>query len=150
MDDEPPGGEPRPDAVARLLRARVVAGELWLAVDGRSMWPTIRPPATVLLVASSSPRRGEVWAFVAGDEAIVVHRCERRAGTGHVFRGDAMAGADPWVPVERLVGRVATVVDVRGRRSLGPADRARGMGRSAVQRGRKWVGRLMVRLGRRR
>ena len=91
-------------AVAGLLRRRVTAGpELWLAVDGRSMWPTIHPPARVQLATAARPRPGEVWAFVDAGGAIVVHRCDRRAGAGYVFRGDGLRRADPWVPAERVV-----------------------------------------------
>src|SRR3954463_8003088 len=94
-------GGARPDRVARLLRARLAGGqELWLPVDGRSMWPTIRPPATVRLVGAKGPRRGEVWAFVDDGGAIVVHRCARRVGPGSVFRGDGLPMADPWVPTQ--------------------------------------------------
>ena len=141
-----------PDVVARLLRARLDGGqELWLPVDGRSMWPTIRPPARVRLVTRARPRRGEVWAFVDAGAAIVVHRCERRAGPGYVFRGDGLPRADPWVPAGRAVGRVVAVVDPRGQRSLGTADRLVGLGRMAQHRlqvvGRrthKWVRGLMA------
>jgi hypothetical protein len=148
----PTTGGAGPDAVARLLRARLHGGqELWLPVDGRSMWPTIRPPARVRLVAAAGPRPGEVWAFVEAGEAIVVHRCERRAGPGYVFRGDGLPGPDPWVPAQRLIGHVVAVEDSRGRRSLGHGDRLLGMGRmihhrvlAVARKSRKWVGGLMA------
>jgi hypothetical protein len=148
----PTSGDAGPDVVARLLRARLHAGrDLWLAVEGRSMWPTIRPPARVRLVGAERPRRGEVWAFVDAGEAIVVHRCERRAGPGYVFRGDGLPGPDPWVPALRLVGHVVAVDDPTGRRPLGERDRIVGMGRMvhhrvlAVGRGiRKWASGLMA------
>jgi hypothetical protein len=146
------------DAVARLLRQRVTAGpELWLPVEGRSMWPTIHPPARVQLAAAVRPRPGEVWAFVDAGGAIVVHRCDRRAGAGYVFRGDGLHRADPWVPVERIVGRVVAVVDRRGVRPMGDADRVTGLGRllvarlrSVARRTRKWVRGLMAARRRRR
>jgi hypothetical protein len=151
----PRGG---PEAVAVLLRDRVQAGrEVWLPVTGTSMWPTIRPPARVRVVDAAPPRRGEVWAYIDASRQIVVHRCQRAAGPGYLFRGDGLPAADPWVPAERVVGRVATVEDPRGRRSLGPADRAIGSGRilvrrlrSVARRGRKWVGGLMTPRRRRR
>jgi hypothetical protein len=141
-----------PDVVARLLRARLHGGqELWLAVEGRSMWPTIRPPARVRLVRAEDPRRGEVWAYVDAGEAVVVHRCERRAGPGYVFRGDGLPGPDPWVPDARLVGHVVAVEDPTGRRSLGRRDRIVGIGRmvhhrllAVGRRGRKWASGLMA------
>jgi hypothetical protein len=136
-----------PDAMARLLRGRVEAGpQLWLPVGGGSMGPTIRPPGNVLLAPGRRPRRGEVWAFVGVDGAIVVHRCERRAGPGYVFRGDGMVVADPWVPSARLIGRVVAVADALGQRRLGAADRRLATGRTllrrlrrVVRRARKWV-----------
>jgi hypothetical protein len=147
-----------PDVVARLLRHRLAGGqELWLSVDGRSMWPTIQPPARVRLVAAERPRCAEVWAYVDAGGAIVVHRCERRAGPGHVFKGDGLPGADPWVPMGSVIGRVADVEDQRGRRPLGTGDRLVGMGllaqsrlRSVGRRSRKWVRGLIARRGDRR
>jgi hypothetical protein len=108
------------------------------------MWPTIRPPARVRLRGGARPRRGEVWAFAGAGDAIVVHRCERRAGPGYVFRGDGLADADPWVPSAHLIGRVVEVDDPRGARALGTADRFTGTGRNLGKRLRKWVGGLMV------
>jgi hypothetical protein len=115
------------------------------------MWPTIRPPARVRLAAADRPRRGEVWAAVDATGAIVVHRCERRAGPGYVFRGDGLRRADPWVPADRVVGRVVAVVDGRGHRLMGGADRVTGIGRllrarlrSVARRTRKWAVGLMA------
>jgi len=141
-----------PTTIARLLRQRAATGpELWLAVEGRSMWPTIRPPARVQLAAAPRPRVGEVWAFVDPGGAIVVHRCDRRTGAGYVFRGDGLRRADPWVPAERVVGRVVAVVDGRGIRAMGDADRVTGLGRlllarlrSVARRTRNWVRELMT------
>ena len=103
------------------------------------------------LVDATAPRRGEVWAYIDGGREIVVHRCQRPAGPGYLFRGDGLPGADPWVPAERVVGRVVTVDDPRGRKSLGAADRAIGSVRifvrrlrSVARRCRKWVGGLMT------
>jgi hypothetical protein len=148
MSDEtgsPAGSGAAADVVARLLRARVADGPtLWLPVDGRSMWPTIRPPAKVRLDGGGRPRRGEVWAFVGAGEAIVVHRCERRSGPGYVFRGDGLARSDPWVPAGHLIGRVVQVEDQRGQHRLGPVDRSCGIGRHLVMRTRNWVRGLMV------
>ena len=148
MTDEiggPPPESAGPAVVARLLRTRAAEGAaLWLPVDGRSMWPTIRPPARVRLHGGARPRRGEVWAFVGAGDAIVVHRCERRAGPGYVFRGDGVAGADPWVPAAHLIGRVVEVDDPRGVRALGNTDRLTGTARNLGTRVRNWVRGLMV------
>jgi hypothetical protein len=153
MTDESGGSATEPDVVARLLRHRLAGPrELWLPVNGHSMWPTIQPPARVRLVAAERPRGAEVWAFVGAGGAIVVHRCERRAGPGYVFRGDGLPTADPWVPARRVIGRVADVEDQRGRRPLGTGDRLIGMGRlaqsrlrSVGRRSRKWVRGLISR-----
>ncbi len=150
--DSPTAGGAGPDVVARLLRARLRSGsELWLAVEGRSMWPTIHPPARVRLVRAERPRRGEVWAFVDAGEAIVVHRCERRAGPGYVFRGDGLPRPDPWVPEPRLIGHVVAVEDPKGHRALGERDRIVGIGRmihhrslAVGRRTRKWASGLMA------
>ena len=114
------------------------------------MWPTIRPPARVRLRGGDRPRRGEVWAFVGAGDAIVVHRCERRAGPGYVFRGDGLAGADPWVPAEHLIGRAVEVDDSLGVRALGTTDRLTGTARNLGTRLRNWVRGLMVARGDRR
>jgi len=152
MGDGTSSASTGPDVVARLLRARLQSGnELWLAVEGRSMWPTIQPPARVRLTAGERPRRGEVWAFVDAGEVIVVHRCERRAGPGYVFRGDGLPGPDPWVPAPRLIGHVVAVEDPKGRRCLGRRDRVVGMGRTihhrvlaVTRKSRKWASGLMA------
>lgn len=114
-------------------------------------------PGAVQLAAAARPRTGEVWAFVDAGGAIVVHRCDRRAGAGYLFRGDGLRRADPWVPAERVVARVVAVVDGRGVRPMGGADRVTGLGRlllarlrSVARRTQKWVRGLMVVHDRRR
>ena len=85
------------------------------------MWPTIHPPARVRLRGGERPRGGEVWAFVGAGGAIVVHRCERRAGPGYVFRGDGLRRRRPvGAGASGVIGRV--VAD--GRRSARPSARS--------------------------
>jgi hypothetical protein len=98
-----------------------------------------------------------VWAFVDAGGSVVVHRCDRRAGAGYLFRGDGLRQADPWVPLERVVGRVVAVVDRRGVRPMGRADRVIGLGRlllarlrSVARRTQNWVRGLMAARDRRR
>jgi hypothetical protein len=122
------------EAAARVLRRRVADRDVWLSVTGWSMWPTVRPPARVLVSSSTTPRRGEVWAFVAPSGAIVVHRCERRVGTMFLFRGDGFRHDDPLVSRGLLIGRVRRAEDADGTRAFGLADRARGAARSTLRR----------------
>ncbi len=113
------GTAPHPSA--RLLRDRAAAGGLELPAEGTSMRPTIDPGTILAVEASDRPRPGEVWAFVADDGQIVIHRFWRRNAAGLVFRGDANAHPDPPVRPDQLVGRV----------DLGRRDRLRGLTRLA-------------------
>jgi hypothetical protein len=130
---------PEGEAAARLLRRWVAEGERWLDVDGRSMSPTISPPARVLVVARARPRRGEVWAFVGGDRTVVVHRYVRRAGEGCQFKGDGSESWDPPVAQGRLVGRVVAAADGRGYHRFGALDRLVGSARLTRWRLRRSV-----------
>jgi hypothetical protein len=70
------------------------------------MGRTIVPGSRVRLVHAARPRRGEVWAFVGDDGALVVHRVVRAAGVdAWVLQGDGNRGYDAAVPTARLVGR---------------------------------------------
>jgi hypothetical protein len=105
------------DPIVRLLRDRAATSELWLDVSGPSMRPTIDGPASVRVVESSTPRVGEIWAFVARDGSVVVHRCLRNFGNGWFgFRGDGVAFDDDPVRAEQLIGRIAELRDGRGAR----------------------------------
>jgi hypothetical protein len=130
-------------ATARLLRRRLADHELWLAVDGVSMRPTIAPPAEVRVVARTRPRLGEVWAFAGPDGTVVVHRYERCSGEGFVFRGDGRAAADPDVTADVLIGRAVAVRDAGGQRRLGRTDQIRGIVRYGWRRAGRalWRGR---------
>lgn len=132
------------DQMIRLLRARAATTELWLQVSGASMQPTIDDPASVRVVVSEVPRAGEIWAFVARDGSLVVHRCLRDFGDGRFgFRGDGVGIDDDPVRAEQLIGRVAELRDARGAR---PARRS--MGRVGAARVRR-IGRFLRRFTRR-
>lgn len=108
-----------PDTVARVLRRRAGTSELWVEVTGPSMAPTIEGSASVRLVPAPRPRLGEVWAFVADDASVVVHRHLWRYRSGHLgFRGDGVGFDDPPVEERHLVGRVVTVRDSHGERRI--------------------------------
>jgi hypothetical protein len=70
------------------------------------MGRTIVPGSRVRLDHAERPRRGEVWAFVGPDGALVVHRVVRPADAGAwVLQGDGNRGYDAAVPSALLVGR---------------------------------------------
>lgn len=80
-------------------------------VRGGSMWPAIRDGARVEVTPCTPDalRPGEIAAFARGGQ-IVVHRVVERTDRGFVFRGDALAGDDPWVSADAVLGR-ARVID---------------------------------------
>lgn len=124
------GSAPHPSA--SLLRERAsTAGGLELRAEGSSMAPTIDDGTSLLVEGRQRPRPGEVWAFVADDGRIVVHRHWRRGAVGHAFRGDANDHADPPVRPDQLIGRI----------DLGRRDRLRGLGRLTIQALRRRVSR---------
>lgn len=98
---------------AGLLRARA-ATDLWINVAGGSMAPRLVPPARVRVAAATRrPRVGEVWAFVADDRTVVVHRSIGHRGDRAAFVGDANRVRDALVRPEQLIGR-AVAVDRQG------------------------------------
>lgn len=101
----------RADATARLLRERLGADGAWIEVTGASMLPTIRPPARVRVAPASTPRLGEVWAFVDDDGELLAHRYLRTVGSRLRFKGDGNPAPDRLVARERLVGVVVEVTD---------------------------------------
>jgi hypothetical protein len=106
------------DQMIRLLRDRAATTDLWLDVSGSSMHPTIGDPGSVRIVVADAPRVGEIWAFVARDGSLVVHRCLRNHGNGWFgFRGDGLTHDDDPVRSEQLVGRIAELRDRRGSRA---------------------------------
>jgi hypothetical protein len=119
------------------------------------MWPTIRPPARVLVTTADRPHLGEIWAFVGADGQIVVHRCLGRRGGGYAFKGDGLPARDPIVPPSTLVGRVVAIDDERGHRRLRRRDvlvsQVRlllSRGAAALRRLARWAGRPITGRGR--
>jgi hypothetical protein len=108
---------------ARLLRRAASQAPLWIVAHGSSMGRTIPSGSSVLVVQSSMPRRGEVWAFCDSSGTVVVHRYQRRAGADHVFQGDTHAVVDAPVGDAQLIGRVSAVRRDGRVRTLGWTDR---------------------------
>ncbi len=109
-------------AKADLLRRAAATTPLWITGQGRSMGWTIPTGAEVLVAASTSPRRGQLWAYADEAGQLIVHRYRRRGRDGHVLQGDTCVRPDRPVRDGQLIGRVDQVRR-RGRtRSVGWSD----------------------------
>lgn len=132
--------------LARLMRAKLEDGPVWIPVSGASMAPTIVGGGRVEVIASRRrPRRGEVWAFVDATGTIVVHRYRSADGGRMWFRGDGNPRDDLPVPAEAVIGRVAVVDDANGHRRIGPKDRLRGRVRLDAESVRRRLARRRAR-----
>jgi phage repressor protein C with HTH and peptisase S24 domain len=96
------------DERAAVLRTAAADG-LWLDVNGGSMLPALMTGERVLVRASATPRRGEVWAFVDAAGAVIVHRFVRSRGEALIFRGDSRVRSDQAIVPSQLIGRVLSV-----------------------------------------
>src|SRR4051812_41371438 len=127
-----PSADPLPltpfdaSARARLLRRAAAREPLWIEAHGTSMGRTIPTGSSVLVTRSSTPRRGEVWAYCDASGAVVVHRYRCRTHAGHVLQGDTRTHGDAPVGDEQLIGRVRAVRRDGLLRSLGWRDRVLG------------------------
>ncbi len=109
---------------AQLLRRRLESRALDLPVAGESMGSTIKAGSTVRVVGRDNARPGEIWAFLAPESKIVVHRIRHVDAELFTGRGDGNARDDHTMPVELLVGRVLTSTSPSGRRRrFGDLDR---------------------------
>jgi len=97
-----------PALKAKALRAAAGTRPLWLPVTGSSMATTVLSGDEVLIEQASRPRIAEVWAYVGSSGEIVVHRYVWNRGGGALLIGDATDVADDLVPLDQLVGRVAS------------------------------------------
>ncbi len=79
-------------------------------VRGGSMWPAVRDGARVEVTPCTSDalRPGELAAF-ARDGKIIVHRVVKRTDAGFAFRGDALAGDDPPVSPDAVLGHARVI-----------------------------------------
>ncbi|HXO18849.1 MAG TPA: S24/S26 family peptidase [Thermoanaerobaculia bacterium] len=105
------------------MRELAREGPLTLAVRGGSMAPLLADGDRVEVVRALLYWPGDVVAFRAADERLVVHRllgyrpfraAGERGRIACVTRGDASFAHDPPVPLARILGRV------RGRPELSP------------------------------
>ncbi|MFA5884651.1 MAG: nucleotidyltransferase family protein [Acidimicrobiia bacterium] len=108
-DPTPPPGERERQAIAPLMRRRAAAQTLWLPVWGQSMGWSIRSGDRVRVEPATTPRRGEVWAFVSTNGEIVVHRSRGEGPDGHRFMGDTHVTPDEPVGSDQLIGRVVEI-----------------------------------------
>ncbi len=115
MGEIPLSGESLTELMREVMRRRK---SFRFRARGLSMSPFIKDGdvLTVVPLAGSGPKRGDVVAFVHPDTGkVAVHRV-LRAGPGLFFiKGDNVADADGRVPFERLLGVVASVERAGGR-----------------------------------
>jgi cytochrome c2 len=98
-------------AAELLLEGRAVI----LVAGGRSMAPSIRDGASVLLEpVRALPGVGDVVLLRSGDR-LLLHRVVRRCAEGVVTRGDGAGGDDGLIAPEQVFGRAMAV---SGRRPL--------------------------------
>jgi hypothetical protein len=115
-----------PAAKAAVMRKGAAGRPITIDVTGSSMGTAIPSGARVLVAAGHRPRRGEIWAFVADEGVVVVHRFRRERDGSLWFQGDGNAGVDRPVRPEMLVGRVVAVEIGARRRRVRTLARLRG------------------------
>lgn len=101
----------------RLLRDLLQGGRaVHLELTGHSMTPLIRSGdvATIVPCPPGRPRLGDVVAYAAGADRLVVHRIVRRSGDRLLPRGDVSPAADRPIGRDDVLGLV-TRVERRGR-----------------------------------
>lgn len=89
------------------LMAEAGTGEFRLHVQGRSMWPTLRPGDEVQItsVSPETLRPGD-WIVVRGTSAPLIHRFLGFTRDGRLrTKGDAHRAPDPYWSREALLGR---------------------------------------------
>ena len=97
---------------------------LEIDVSGSSMGPRMVTGSKAVVVASTRPGWGEIWAFSNHEAVIFVHRYVGRRRGRLRFWGDANPFIDPPVEPERLVGKVVALRAPDGTsRSLGFTER---------------------------
>ncbi len=115
--------------VPRLLRDLLQSGlAVRLEVSGHSMTPFVRGGDVVTIAPRGlrEPLPGDVVAYAAGADRLVVHRIVGQLEGRLLPRGDAAPSADPPIAPGDILG-VVTRVERRGRRvriGHGPERRA--------------------------
>lgn len=99
-----------------FIAAKAVTGEQptlfgWSAavVISGSMSPAIEVNDMVIIHSQNDYTCGDVIMYKDGD-SLVTHRVEEVTQTGYITKGDANNTADPPVPAELVVGKVALVI----------------------------------------
>lgn len=131
--------------VIASIRLMLRAGrEVTVRVAGTSMAPLLREGdrAVVVPLGRRAPRRGEPVLFYSGT-ILVVHRAlwvRWRGGEWVVFqKGDAVSTGG-WVPLSRVLGRVAAILRPDGSRLDLERLPARWRVRAAAFLDRAWLG----------
>lgn len=128
-------------SIRLLLRA---GREVTVRIAGTSMAPLLREGdrAVVVPLGGRAPRRGEPVLFFSGG-ILVVHRAlrvKRRGGEWAVLqKGDAVSTGG-WVPLSRVLGRVAAILRPDGSRLDLERLPARWRVRAAAFLDRAWLG----------
>jgi signal peptidase I len=83
------------------------------AFGGTSMMPTIAPGQPVVVeCAAFEPSRGDVIAFVRGNQ-VIVHRVVAIRGSRVITRGDANRVVDLPVDAASILGRIVDIPPIR-------------------------------------
>ncbi|MBP7865648.1 MAG: S26 family signal peptidase [Acidobacteria bacterium] len=160
MNTDPMENDGLPTSVIEAIRLMLRAGRpVTVRIAGTSMAPLIREGdrAVVVPLEGRAPRRGDPVLFFSG-AILVVHRAlrvRRRAGEWVVLqKGDAVSTGG-WVPLSRVLGRVAAVLrpdgsclDLERRASRWRARVAALADRAWLRLTRRPDGRLRAGLGR--
>jgi hypothetical protein len=93
---------------ARIAESLLRSGwTLRLRATGRSMKPLLREGCLLRIEPSSGPpRRGDIVAFRAAGDRLVIHRVLECDGNGIWTKGDASARRDDRIVQSQILGRV--------------------------------------------
>lgn len=138
-----PGQGPR--VPTRHLRALAKRGELELTVRGESMVPSLEPGDRIRIAWRRVLLPGDVIAFENSDGRVLVHRVlgprPSRGSLAWMTRADATGQVDPPVPVDRVIGRVVAINEVKSAARISLPDRfsslalySRRLGRALARR----------------
>jgi hypothetical protein len=148
MDQPPPLPGPVIAAASSLWRR--AGGQHWMGVEGRSMWPVLRPGDEVLVLHGGQPPRPGAIVVAREGGGLVVHRLlavtEAGGQVTYWTQGDARPQMDAPHPAEALIGRV--IARQRARRETPMPERWTARTVAALQwgaRGPRRLGRLVRR-----
>jgi len=95
-------------------------GALWVRAPGGSMLPTIPRGALVRIqpLPEPGPSKGDIVLALTSDGEPVLHRVMMVFDHHLILRGDAALGADPPIPLAKVIGLATHVRDEAGERAL--------------------------------